>query len=63
MPYCCSYRNCQNLASFTYGGYCTQAHQERAEEDEFIERYRELLKKIYPRLTRMFGDKNTNSTN
>jgi len=31
MPSFCEYRNCHNLASSTYMGYCNQYHYERAQ--------------------------------
>jgi hypothetical protein len=30
----CDYKNCQNLASSTFGGYCNQYHLDRATKDE-----------------------------
>ena len=34
MPSFCEYRNCHNLASSTYFGYCTQQHLDRGMKDE-----------------------------
>ena len=57
MPSFCEYRNCQNLASSTYGGYCNEYHLNRAIEDDFIEKNYELLKRIFPKLVKLFGQK------
>lgn len=34
MPSFCEYRNCHNLASSTYFGYCNQQHMDRGMKDD-----------------------------
>lgn len=51
----CGYRNCQNLASSTYHGYCTEDHFKRGKDDEFIEEHYDRLKRIFPKLAKLFG--------
>ena len=34
MPSFCEYRNCHNLASSTYIGYCNQEHMDRGMKDD-----------------------------
>jgi hypothetical protein len=46
MPELCKYRNCHNLASSTYSGYCNQMHYERGKLDELKEEYEKQLAKI-----------------
>lgn len=38
MPSFCNYRNCHNLASSTYLGYCNEYHMKRAKEIEPLEK-------------------------
>ena len=48
MPSFCNYRNCHNLASSTWSGYCNQNHYDRAmllEAKEEVQRLEEQLKK------------------
>ena len=55
MPSFCEYRSCHKLASSSFQGYCTQEHMNRATDDEFIERHYELLKRLFPKLVKLFG--------
>lgn len=45
MPSFCNYRNCHNLASSTYAGYCNQYHYDRAQILELKERIKAIEKK------------------
>jgi hypothetical protein len=49
MPRFCDYKNCHNLASSTYRGYCNEYHFNRAmleEKKEEIKRLEELVKTV-----------------
>jgi hypothetical protein len=37
MPSLCTYLNCHNLASPSFGGYCNEEHMKRAEERRRLE--------------------------
>lgn len=49
MPSFCEYRNCHNLASSTWSGYCNQNHFERAMLQEAKERVQQLEETIKKR--------------
>lgn len=49
MPSFCDYRNCHNLASSTWSGYCNQNHYERAQLEEAKERVKQLEEAIKKR--------------
>jgi hypothetical protein len=36
MPEFCNYRNCHNLASSSFQGYCNQQHFEKGFEDDIL---------------------------
>jgi len=36
MPEFCNYRNCQNLASSSFQGYCNKEHFEKGLEDDVL---------------------------
>ena len=36
MPSFCEYRNCQNLGSSTYMGYCNEQHFKKGLEDDIL---------------------------
>ena len=36
MPQFCKYRNCHNLASSTFQGYCNKEHFEKGLEDDIL---------------------------
>ena len=42
MPSFCEYRNCHNLASSTWMGYCNEYHFQRAQLQEAKERVKQL---------------------
>jgi hypothetical protein len=44
MPSFCEYRNCHNLASSTYLGYCNQEHMDRGikEDPEWSKKYLQM---------------------
>lgn len=44
MPSFCDYKNCHNLASSTYGGYCNEYHYDRAKIQELKERIKSIEK-------------------
>ena len=49
MPSFCAYRNCHNLASFNWNGYCNEYHSIRAkilELKEQLEKLEEKAKKL-----------------
>jgi hypothetical protein len=46
MPSFCEYRNCHNLASSTWSGYCNENHYNRAQLDEAKEHLRLLKEKM-----------------
>jgi hypothetical protein len=55
MPSFCDYRNCHNLASSTWFGYCNENHYTRAQLDEAKERVKhleEIIKKKEQALTK-----------
>jgi len=45
MPSFCGYRNCHNLASSTYSGYCNQYHYDRARILELKEQIKSIEKR------------------
>ena len=45
MPSFCAYKNCHNLASFTWNGYCNEYHFIRGEIEELKERIEQLEQK------------------
>lgn len=46
MPSFCEYRNCHNLASSTWGGYCNEYHFLRAQLLEAKEKVKEVEEKL-----------------
>jgi 5-bromo-4-chloroindolyl phosphate hydrolysis protein len=46
MPSFCEYKNCHNLASSTWNGYCNEYHFLRAQLEDAKERVRQLEEKI-----------------